>query len=96
VTGALAAAALAEPLAVEAADEEDEEDEEEDEDDEPPEEQPTMRRAPPARTAAPARMLRIKYPFPIDLLGYRSTIYQTRKVGNRPATVVTGSSRGVS
>src|ERR1700733_7158826 len=48
-----------------------------------------MRRAPPPTATAPARMLRIKYPFPIDLLGYGWTIYQTGKVGNMGATVVT-------
>ena len=32
---------------------------------EPPDEQPATRRVPPTRAAAPARMLRIKFPFPI-------------------------------
>src|ERR1700760_4641993 len=75
VTGAALLPALAEPS--EAAEPEDE----------PPEEQPAMRRAPaatavPTRTGAPARKLRIKFPFPIDLLGYKCTIYQTGKLGN--------------
>jgi hypothetical protein len=59
------------------------------------EEQPAMSSAPPTTaatgpvTSERAMILRIIFPFPIDLLGYEWTIHPIGQVGNTPATLVT-------